>query len=330
MDIDFSGVSKHYKVKDVTNGRSKLRDTLLPKYRIKEALNDVSFKVKKGEIAGYIGPNGAGKSTTIKIMSGILKPDSGTCRVLGMNPTENRIEFVRKIGVVFGNRSNLLWDLPVVDSFELMKTVYGITDELFHKNVEELVSMMDANAFIQTPVRQLSLGQRMRCEIIVSLLHSPEILFLDEPTLGLDAVSKIAVHQFIRKINREKDLTVILTTHDMGDIEALTQRLIMIGRGEKVYDGGIKEVRDKFHSFQKLTIKGSPTNQAAMKQKIEEMGWLLLQEFPGEWTIELDQRTVSIETVIKECSKVQSIEQYGVQPLSIEEIIARFYKELNV
>ena len=211
-------------------------------YETVTALDNVSFSIQDGETVGYIGPNGAGKSTTIKILSGILTPDSGECLVDGRTPWKNRIEHVAKIGVVFGQRSQLWWDVPVADSFELLKDIYSIPPETYRRNKDELTELLDLGEILKTPARQLSLGQRMRCELAASLLHSPDILFLDEPTIGLDAVSKIAVREFIVKLNQERKTTVILTTHDMQDIEAITKRIILIGKGRILLDGGVSDI----------------------------------------------------------------------------------------
>lgn len=200
-------------------------------YETVHALRDVSFTIGPGEMVGYIGPNGAGKSTTIKIMCGILTPSSGTCLIHGRIPWQDRLRHVSEIGVVFGQRSQLWWDVPVCDSFELLREVYRVDAKEFRRNLDELVPLLDLSEVLKTPTRSLSLGQRMRCELAASLLHSPQILFLDEPTIGLDAVSKIAVRQFVRKLNQERGTTVILTTHDMQDIEALTRRIILLGKG---------------------------------------------------------------------------------------------------
>lgn len=207
------------------------------------ALDDVSFTIKDGEMVGYIGPNGAGKSSTIKILSGILTPDSGSCLVDGRVPWKNRIEHVGRIGVVFGQRSQLWWDVPVIDSFTLLKDIYSIPDSLYQRNLEELTHLLDLGELMRSPARQLSLGQRMRCELAASLLHSPKILFLDEPTIGLDAVSKLAVRDFIRKLNETQGTTVILTTHDMQDIEALASRIILIGKGKILLDGSLEDIQ---------------------------------------------------------------------------------------
>ena len=207
------------------------------------ALSDVSFTIADGEIVGYIGPNGAGKSTTIKILSGILNPDSGTCLVNGRVPWKERRRYVGEIGVVFGQRSQLWWDVPVIDSFELLKDIYRVDEARYRKNVEELAELLDLTQLLRTPARQLSLGQRMRCEIAASLLHDPKVLFLDEPTIGLDAVSKLAVRSFIQQRNRTHGTTVLLTTHDMQDIEALAGRILLIGKGRLLMDGTFEDVR---------------------------------------------------------------------------------------
>lgn len=208
-----------------------------------KALDDVSFTIQDGEMVGYIGPNGAGKSSTIKILSGILHPDSGICLINGKVPWKERKIHVRNIGVVFGQRSQLWWDIPVMDSFELLKDIYEIPDDLYEETLQELTSLLHLGEILKTPVRQLSLGQRMRCEIAASLLHRPQILFLDEPTIGLDAVSKIAVRSFILELNQKYHTTVILTTHDMQDIEALTQRIILIGKGKILMDGALEDIK---------------------------------------------------------------------------------------
>ncbi len=212
-------------------------------YDLIHALDGISFSIRDGEMVGYIGPNGAGKSSTIKILSGILTPDSGQCLVNGRVPWKERTRHVREIGVVFGQRTQLWWDVPVIDSFELLKDIYAIPPETYRINVDELTQLLDLSDLLRTPARMLSLGQRMRCEIAGSLLHSPKLLFLDEPTIGLDAVSKLAVREFIRRLNQERRTTVLLTTHDMQDIEALASRILLIGKGKILLDGGLEDIR---------------------------------------------------------------------------------------
>lgn len=227
--IELKNITKTYKVskRDAGLGNA-IKNFIKKEYTEIKALDNISFKINDGEMVGYIGPNGAGKSTTIKIMCGILTPDSGECTINGYTPCKERKEYVKDIGVVFGNRSALWWDVPVEDSFELLKEIYSIPDARYKSQKNELVEMLNISEIIKTPTRQLSLGQRMRCEIAAAFLHDPKIVFLDEPTIGLDSISKIAVREFIKKINREKHTTIILTTHDTGDIEALTKRVILI------------------------------------------------------------------------------------------------------
>ena len=207
------------------------------------ALNDVSFRIEDGEAVGYIGPNGAGKSSTIKILSGILTPDSGTCVIDRRVPWKDRRAHVSQIGVVFGQRSQLWWDVPVIDSFELIRDIYAVTEDVYKRNLRDLTDLLNLSEILKTPARSLSLGQRMRCEIAASLLHDPHILFLDEPTIGLDAVSKIAVREFVLDMNKRRGTTVILTTHDMQDVEALAQRVLLIGKGRILLDGTLDDIR---------------------------------------------------------------------------------------
>lgn len=207
------------------------------------ALNDVSFRIEDGEAVSYIGPNGAGKSSTIKILSGILTPDSGTCVIDGRVPWKDRRAHVSQIGVVFGQRSQLWWDVPVIDSFELIRDIYAVAEDVYKRNLRDLTDLLNLSELLKTPARSLSLGQRMRCEIAASLLHDPRILFLDEPTIGLDAVSKIAVREFVLDMNKRHGTTVILTTHDMQDVEALAQRVLLIGKGRILLDGTLDDIR---------------------------------------------------------------------------------------
>ena len=242
--ITMENVCKSYRIAKRNAGFGAACKALFHReYEMIHALKSVSFTISDGEMVGYIGPNGAGKSSTIKILSGILTPDSGTVLVDGRTPWKNRIQHVRQIGVVFGQRSQLWWDVPVIDSFELLKDIYSIPNQTYHENLEELTENLHLEELLRTPVRQLSLGQRMRCELAASLLHSPKILFLDEPTIGLDAVSKLAVRDFVKKHNATHNTTVILTTHDMQDIEALTSRIILIGKGQILMDGTLEDIR---------------------------------------------------------------------------------------
>ncbi|RRD93793.1 ATP-binding cassette domain-containing protein [Clostridiales bacterium COT073_COT-073] len=242
--IKLEHIHKSFRVAKRKEGLgSAFRALFHREYQIIPALRDISFEIAAGEIVGYIGPNGSGKSTTIKIMSGILRPDSGNCLINGQIPWQNRKHYVGQIGVVFGQRSQLWWDVPVIDSFSLLQDIYDIPDKAYAKTLSELTATLDLAEIIQLPARQLSLGQRMRCEIAASLLHDPRILFLDEPTIGLDAVSKLAVREFIQKQNQEKGTTIILTTHDMQDIEALASRILLIGKGQILFDGRYADLK---------------------------------------------------------------------------------------
>lgn len=269
--ITVSGISKSFKVARRSSGFGNAFKSLFRReYTEVAALSDVTFSIGPGEIVGYIGPNGAGKSTTIKVMSGILVPDGGTCSIMGYTPWLDRVQYVRNIGVVFGQRSQLWWDVPVIDSFELLRDIYDVTDKEYRGNLELLTDTLDLGDLLRTPVRQLSLGQRMRCEIAASLLHGPGILFLDEPTIGLDAVSKIAVRKFISAINKEKDVTVILTTHDMSDIEALAQRILLIGKGKLLYDGDLDAMRAKYGAAEGGETGGGSAIEEALVNMYKE------------------------------------------------------------
>ena len=242
--ITLRNINKTFRVAKRQAGFSRaLRALFSREYEYIRALKDVSFTVADGEMVGYIGPNGAGKSTTIKIICGVLTPDDGICEINGRTPWKNRVAHVREIGVVFGQRSQLWWDVPVIDSFELIRDIYKTDMVTYKRNLEELVELLELSEILKTPARSLSLGQRMRCEIVGSLLHNPRILFLDEPTIGLDAVSKLAVRQFIKRLNTERGTTVLLTTHDMQDIEALTERIILVGKGQILLDGSLAELK---------------------------------------------------------------------------------------
>ena len=239
-------ISKTFKVAKRNSGlKSALKSFIKREYSIVEAVKNVSFEIDEGEIVGYIGPNGAGKSTTIKMLSGILLPTAGSITVDGLNPFEDRKNYVSNIGVVFGQRSQLAWDIPAEDTFDLLKDIYKLDNEKYQNTKSELIKLLNIEEVIKKPVRSLSLGQRMRCEIAASLLHEPKILFLDEPTIGLDAASKKIVRDFILKINKERKVTVILTTHDMTDIETLAKRIILIWKGEIRYNDSLNKKKSK-------------------------------------------------------------------------------------
>lgn len=250
------GLSKSFRIAERKLGLWGAFGGLLHRrYRTVDALREVSFSIDEGELVGYIGPNGAGKSTTIKILSGILVPNSGRCEVQGRVPWKQRREHVATIGVVFGQRTQLWWDLPVIESFDLLRDIYRIPRSIYQSNRDELIDMLDLGSLLDVPVRQLSLGQRVRCDIAAALLHNPSILFLDEPTIGLDAVSQLSVRAFIKKICREQNVTVLLTTHDLDDIEALCDRILVLNDGRLLLDGTIADLRDRYGDSRYIAVE---------------------------------------------------------------------------
>jgi ABC-2 type transport system ATP-binding protein len=294
-------------------------------HEVKMALDHISFDIQEGELVGYIGPNGAGKSTTVKILSGILVPNGGDVKVFGKTPWEHRVETVGQIGVVFGQRTQLWWDLPVIESFELLKDIYSISDAAYEKTLGELIEALEIKKILETPVRQLSLGQRMRCDIAASLLHSPKILFLDEPTIGLDAVSKLAVRDFIRHLNKEKKVTVLLTTHDMDDIESLCNRVIILNEGHVYLDGPISSLRKKISPERRLIIDLQNENDSVKDPE----AILLKQEGHRVW-LSFDPTVTQIPDLIARISSSHPIKDLMIENPPIEEIIAKFYREANL
>ncbi|MED3794794.1 ATP-binding cassette domain-containing protein [Niallia alba] len=324
--IKVDGINKSFKVaKRATGLVEGLKALVYREHTIVHALNDVSFTINPGEIVGYIGPNGAGKSTTIKVMSGILVPDSGSCEIMGYTPWKDRVEYVKNIGVVFGQRSQLWWDVPVIDSFALLKDIYHIPDKEYDETLSLLIDTLELKDILHSPVRQLSLGQRMRCEIAASLIHNPQILFLDEPTIGLDAVSKIAVRNFIKKINKQKNVTVILTTHDMFDIEALCDRVILIGKGSLLYDGNLQELRNRFGSHRTITVDYKSSNIP-----IQIPGTINLSRTEERAILSVDTTQISVSEVIMELSHSLDLVDISVMSQPIEDIIVQLYKEYEI
>ncbi|MBP7401728.1 MAG: ABC transporter ATP-binding protein [Clostridia bacterium] len=245
--ITVDNLSKTFRVARRASGMgAAVRSFFHPRFETVRALDGISFHIAPGEIVGYIGPNGAGKSTTVKILSGILTPDSGTCEIGGIVPWRHRRRHVARIGVVFGQRTQLWWDTPVIDSFDLLRDIYRVPQDRYVKTRDRLVESLGLGPLLTTPVRQLSLGQRMKCELAASMLHEPSILFLDEPTIGLDATARLAIRDFIRTENQERGVTVLLTTHDTHDIEALCSRVMLIGKGRILYDGGFAELKKRY------------------------------------------------------------------------------------
>ena len=323
--IVLRGICKAFRVAKREAGfRKAVKAMFSREYETIHALRDVSFTIEDGEMVGYIGPNGAGKSTTIKVMCGVLVPDRGECDINGWTPWKDRLAHVREIGVVFGQRSQLWWDVPVADSFELIRDIYGVENDLYCRNLDELTSLLDLPELLKTPARNLSLGQRMRCELAASLLHSPRTLFLDEPTIGLDAVSKIAVRQFIKKLNAERGTTVILTTHDMQDIEALTQRLLLIGKGRILFDGSLRELK-KRSSRRKTIVVEYNGNAPALCD-----GMTLLEAKEGRIVAALDPEELSVADVLTHISIQTEILDVSGSGISTEEMAAALYREYRI
>lgn len=324
--IIVDNLRKTFKIPKRNSGlKNALKSVVHREYNVVNALEGVSFSIDEGELVGYIGPNGAGKSTTVKILSGILVPDSGTCKVNGRVPWKQRVEHVKNIGVVFGQRTQLWWDLPVIDSFELLRDIYKVPQKSYSQKLEELVELLDLKEFINSPVRQLSLGQRMRSELAASLLHSPSILFLDEPTIGLDAISKLAVRKFIKKLNQKKGVTVILTTHDMDDIEALCSRVVVIGKGSILSDGTLDDLRKRVSRERRLTVDFVET-----PDHISFDGAKLVKLEGNRGYFDFNPDKISPAELISKLSKIYRVDDIFIENPPIEEIIAKLYGELNI
>lgn len=322
--IELENITKTYKIHKREAGiRNAAKSFLKREYEEVKALNNVSFKINEGEMVGYIGPNGAGKSTTIKIMCGILTPDSGRCIIDGFVPHKQREEYVKNIGVVFGNRSALWWDVPVDDSFALIKEIYQIPDDEYKKQKDKLVRMLNIEEIIKTPTRQLSLGQRMRCEIAAAFLHNPKIVFLDEPTIGLDSVSKIAVRNFIKKINKEQNTTIILTTHDTGDLVALTNRIILIGKGKLLLDGKLSTLIKKY-SNKNILLK--------YNGELENLcdGLNVINKTKEEANIQINEKKISVANAISYLANKVDIKDLQIKETSVDDIVAKLYKEYKI
>lgn len=253
--IEVQELSKHFSVAKHRHGLlGALRNLASREYSVVRAVDEISFEIERGELIGYLGPNGAGKSTTIKMLTGILVPTAGALTVGGLVPWRERAAHARRIGVVFGQRTNLWWDLPVIESFDLLRHIYSIPHERYQKNLKAFEQLLGLSEFFETPVRSLSLGQRMRADLAAALLHDPEIVFLDEPTIGLDVVAKERIRAFIREINAQRGVTVILTTHDLGDVEKLCKRVLIIDHGKLLFDGPLSELQGRFGGERELTV----------------------------------------------------------------------------
>lgn len=321
--IEVEHLRKDFKIaKRETGFVGALKSVINRQFVIKEAVQDISFSIEKGEMVGYIGPNGAGKSTTIKMLTGILVPTSGSIRVNGIIPYENRKQNAKNIGVVFGQRTQLWWDLPTIESFELLKEIYRVSDKKFKENMGIFTEILGLDEFLNTPVRQLSLGQRMRADIAASLLHDPDILFLDEPTIGLDVVAKEKMREFIQEINKERKVTVILTTHDMEDIEKLCKRMVLIDHGQKVYDGDIAAVKSRYGKMRTLIVD---VEENGVDVQLTA-GELCKVEGNRKW-IRFNRDEHSASDIITQLTKTHNITDLTVEEPEIESIISRIYQE---
>lgn len=312
---------KSFKVpKNKTGFLSSLRAVITRQHEEQTALDHVHFNIAEGELVGYIGPNGAGKSTTVKILSGILVPDSGQVCVLGKTPWKHRLEVVRQIGVVFGQRTQLWWDLQVIDSFDLLKAIYSIAEQDYKRKLDELVHALNLSDLLHVPVRMLSLGQRMRCDLAASLLHSPRVLFLDEPTIGLDAISKLAMRDFIRKLNREHLVTILLTTHDMDDIESLCNRVMILNKGTIDFDGSLEQLRKKISPERRLVMDMSEEIKSIQDK---DARWIK-QQGNRIW-LGFDPSIVSTTELIARITSQHSVIDLFVENPPIEELVAQLY-----
>jgi ABC-2 type transport system ATP-binding protein len=298
------------------------------------AVRDVSFAIEAGEFVGYIGPNGAGKSTTVKMLTGILVPSEGHVSVLGLDPATQRRAHAANIGVVFGQRTQLWWDLPLEESCDLLRAIYRIPNDRYRANLKRFRAILELDEFLRTPVRQLSLGQRMRGDLAAALLHDPPVIFLDEPTIGLDVVAKERIREFLRAVNRERGVTVLLTTHDMGDIEKLCPRVMIIDQGRLLYNGPLEAIRERYGRHRILVVDLHETRpEAEVRAALEEVGGngtslaiLLRSERQRHW-IRFDRGTVSAAALIAAVSARLPVVDLAIEEPEIEGIIGRIYRE---
>lgn len=310
--------------------KGSIKSFFKPEVEIVAAVKDISFSAQKGEILGFIGPNGAGKSTVIKMLTGILTPTSGSCLINGQNPVKNRKKYVKEIGVVFGQRTQLWWDLPLAETYTVLKEIYEVDDAVFKRRMDFLNEVLDLQEFIKSPVRTLSLGQRMRADIAASMLHSPKVLFLDEPTIGLDVVVKDNIRKAIEKINAEEQTTVILTTHDLEDIELLAHRIVMIDKGSKVFDGKISTLKEKFGQMRELSFVSDSENVIKAlnyEKSLNISGDDLIAENDGNsYKVRFNSSVVPVSDMLSYTLSKISVKDISVKDADIEEIIRRMYK----
>lgn len=311
--------------------KGSIKALFKPKKEIVTAVDNISFHVPKGEILGFIGPNGAGKSTVIKMLTGILTPTSGECRINGQIPQNNRQKYVKEIGVVFGQRTQLWWDLPLTETYNVLKEIYEVSDEQFKKRMAFLNEVLELQDFIQSPVRTLSLGQRMRADIAASMLHSPKVLFLDEPTIGLDVVVKDNIRKAIMEINREEQTTVILTTHDISDIELLCKRIVMIDKGKNVFDGDLHELKTNYGQMRELNFETDTQDVKSVLAYKEQFGFIdddISVNIDGKLVkVRFNSAVVPVSEMLTYTLQKININDISVKDADIEEIVRRLYKQ---
>ena len=304
--------------------KGAIRSFIHPEKQIFEAVKNLSFEVPKGQILGFIGANGAGKSTTIKMLAGILKPTSGFCRINGKIPQENRQDYVKDIGVVFGQRTQLWWDLALQETYSVLKEIYDVPDVIFQKRMDFLNEVLDLKEFIQDPVRTLSLGQRMRADIAASLLHNPKVLFLDEPTIGLDVSVKNNIRRAITQINQEEEVTILLTTHDLGDIEQLCDRIFMIDKGQEIFD--VNQLKETFGKMKTLSFELYPGQNHVISQFVG-LPNIYVTRKELSLNIQYDSSRYQTASIIQKTLSDFAIRDLKMTDANIEDIICRFYRK---
>jgi ABC-2 type transport system ATP-binding protein len=328
--IEVENLRKEFKSYSSRKGlKGAFRDLFTRNYKIIRAVDDISLTIKQGEMVGYIGENGAGKSTTIKMLTGILTPTSGKVLVNGMNPHKEREKFVRTIGVVFGQRSQLWWDIAVQESFRLLKKVYRVSDQDYKEHMEHVIESLDIGPLLDKPVRKLSLGQRMRCELAAALIHNPPLLFLDEPTIGLDVLVKLKIRKFLKEMNEKYKTTILLTTHDLSDIEALCERVVMLDEGKIIYDGSLQQLRSNWGEGKQIRFEFS---REVNPSELDNVTFDLDVEWEetdrrNVWVAKVSEEDEVISELIKRVVSVYKIKDISINEISTEEIIRNIYEE---
>ncbi|OPX45246.1 putative ABC transporter ATP-binding protein YbhF [Ruminiclostridium hungatei] len=320
--IDVEGLNKVFKVhkRDKAGLLSSLKSLFSRDYTLVTAVAGLDLKIRQGEIRGLIGPNGAGKSTTIKILSGILYPSEGKVNVMGYTPWTQREEYVKNIGVVFGQKSQLWWDLPAIDTFALNRQMYGISDKTFDENLSYFKELLKIGDVISKPVRQLSLGERMKCEFVCAMLHQPPLVYLDEPTIGLDIISKEAIRSFIKSVNRDRGTTFIVTTHDLSDIEDLCENVSIINSGNIVFNDCIDKLKTYFSDKKIIEVKFNRQVDPALLE-----GFKVISGGPFNANIEIETLTTSLQDEISRIFKILPVQDINVNNINIEEVIKYIY-----